>query len=75
MAQLVRVLEVFHGMDCGGAENMIMNIYREMDRTKIQLDFLVHTNKRCFFDDEIESIRLFDGFRIIIKRLIKVLIK
>lgn len=49
----VRVLQVFHGMDCGGAENMIMNIYRHIDREKIQFDFLVHTDKKCFFDEEI----------------------
>lgn len=54
MSKPVRVLEVFHGMDCGGAENMIMNLYREIDRSKIQLDFLVHTRDRCFFDNEIE---------------------
>ena len=53
MAQPVRVLEVFDGMDCGGAENMIMNLYRNIDRSIVQLDFLVHTEKKCFFDDEI----------------------
>ena len=53
---MIRVLEVFHGMDCGGAENMIMNLYRKIDRNKVQFDFLVHTNKKCFFDDEIEQL-------------------
>ena len=52
----IRVLEVFHGMDCGGAENMIMNLYREMNRDVVQLDFLVHTDNKCFFDDEIISL-------------------
>lgn len=56
MAQPIRVLEVFHGMDCGGAENMIMNLYRNMDRSVVQLDFLVHTEKKCFFDDEIAAL-------------------
>ncbi len=51
---MIRILHVIHGMNCGGTENFIMNIYRNIDRTKIQFDFLVHTNKRCFFDDEIE---------------------
>ena len=54
--KMIRVLEVFHGMDCGGAENMIMNLYRKIDRNKVQFDFLVHTNKKCFFDDEIEQL-------------------
>lgn len=53
MAEAIRVLHVLHGMDCGGAENMIMNLYRKIDRSKVQFDFLVHTKKKCFFDDEI----------------------
>lgn len=56
MTKPIRVLEVFHGMDCGGAENMIMNLYRNIDRTKVQFDFLVHTPNKCFFDDEILSL-------------------
>lgn len=50
---MIRVLHVIHGMDCGGTENLIMNLYRHMDRDKVQFDFLVHTTKHCFFDDEI----------------------
>ena len=50
---MIRVLEVFHGMGCGGAENMIMNLYRNMDLEQIQFDFLVHTENKCFFDKEI----------------------
>jgi glycosyltransferase involved in cell wall biosynthesis len=53
---MIRVLQVFHGMDCGGAETMIMNLYRHIDRTKVQFDFLVHTTKKCFFDDEIKKL-------------------
>lgn len=40
----------------GGAENRIMDLYRSIDRNRIQFDFMVHTTKRCFFDDEIESL-------------------
>ena len=53
---MIRVLQVFHGMDCGGAENMIMNLYRHIDRSQVQFDFLVHTKKKCFFDDEIRKL-------------------
>ena len=56
MENVIRILHVVHGMDCGGAENMIMNIYRKIDRSKIQFDFMVHTEKKCFFDDEITSL-------------------
>ena len=53
---VIRVLHVFHSMGCGGAENMIMNLYRKIDREKIQFDFLVHTQDACFFDSEIISL-------------------
>lgn len=56
MQNITRVLHVVHGMDCGGAENLIMNLYRAIDRNKIQFDFLVHTDKDCFFDKEIEGL-------------------
>lgn len=56
MGDFTRVLHVVHGMDCGGAENLIMNLYRAIDRTVIQFDFLVHTNKDCFFDNEIKEL-------------------
>ena len=51
----IRVLEVFGRMNRGGAEAMIMNLYRKMDKSRIQLDFMVHTKEHCQFDDEIEK--------------------
>ena len=53
--QPIRVLEVFGRMNRGGAESMIMNLYRKMDRSRVQLDFMVHTEEHCQFDDEIEK--------------------
>lgn len=53
MNKPVRVLQVFAQMNRGGAETMIMNLYRNIDRSKIQFDFVVHTNEKCAFDDEI----------------------
>lgn len=38
----MRVLQVIGVMDRGGAETMVMNLYRAMDRERIQFDFLVH---------------------------------
>ncbi|MCF7560786.1 glycosyltransferase family 1 protein [Sabulilitoribacter multivorans] len=52
----IRVLQVFTIMNRGGAESMIMNYYRKIDRTKVQFDFLVHRQERAAFDDEIESL-------------------
>ncbi len=52
----VRVLQVIGCMDCGGTENMIMNLYRNIDKSIIQFDFVVHTKRKCFFDDEIHNL-------------------
>ena len=43
MAEPIRVLQVFAQMNRGGAETMIMNFYRNIDRSKVQFDFIVHT--------------------------------
>lgn len=40
----IRVLHVFASLDRGGAETMLMNIYRNIDRTKVQFDFVVNDN-------------------------------
>ena len=52
----IRVLQVIGKMNMGGAETMVMNLYRKIDRTKIQFDFLVHTTETCYDDDEILSL-------------------
>ena len=37
---MIRILQVLGVMNRGGAETMIMNIYRKIDRSKIQFDFV-----------------------------------
>lgn len=56
MDKTVRVLHVIGGMNRGGAESLIMNIYRNIDRTKVQFDFAVHTTEKCSYDDEIREL-------------------
>lgn len=60
-----RVLHVIGAMDRGGAETLIMNIYRSMDRGAVQFDFLVHDGRECDYDAEIEHLggRIFHLFR------------
>lgn len=43
-------------MDRAGAEVMIMNLYRAVDRDAVQFDFLVHERRKCAFDDEIQDL-------------------
>ncbi|WP_026679376.1 glycosyltransferase family 1 protein [Fictibacillus gelatini] len=56
MEKPIRILHVFGRLDRGGAETMIMNLYRNIDRSKIQFDFIIHTNEKCDYNDEIFSL-------------------
>ena len=52
----IRVLCVFAKLDRAGAESMCMNLYRHIDRSKVQFDFVKHTPQKCAFEDEILSL-------------------
>ena len=51
----IRVLNLFGVLDRGGAETLVMNIYRNIDRKKIQFDFIVHGEQKGAFEDEVEQ--------------------
>lgn len=51
-----RILHVIGKMDRAGAETLIMNIYRTIDRSKIQFDFMVFTDEQADYDEEIEQL-------------------
>lgn len=69
---MIRVLHVFGCLERGGAETMIMNYYRHIDRTKIQFDAITHLKAIGSYESEIISLggkiyRLprFKGYNII----------
>ena len=51
-----RVLHVIGAMDRGGAETLVMNIYRNINKSSIQFDFLVHEKRECDFASEIKAL-------------------
>lgn len=55
MSEPIRILNLFTIMNRGGAETMVMNYYRAIDKSKIQFDFMVHRQERGAYDDEIEA--------------------
>lgn len=63
MEDPIRVLCVFGTLDCGGAETMCMNLYRKIDRNKVQFDFVKHSEKKGVYEDEIISLagRIFEA--------------
>lgn len=50
-----RILHCLNALDNGGVEAFIMNIYRNIDRDKIQFDFLIRSEKRTHYWDEIKK--------------------
>ncbi len=51
----IRILHIVSTMDFGGVETLLMEIYRNIDRTKIQFDFLCHNTDEGKYVDEIKS--------------------
>lgn len=52
----IRVLHVLGTTNLGGAESRIMELYRCIDRSKVQFDFLVHTTKEGHYSKEIREL-------------------
>lgn len=53
---MIRVLQVMGCMNRRGAETFIMNVYRKIDKTKVQFDFLVYEDQKQDYEDEILSL-------------------
>ena len=56
MSEPVRILEVVNVMDRAGLEAMLMNHYRAIDRSRVQLDFLEHRPWEGAYEEEIRSL-------------------
>ena len=52
----IRILHENVIMDPGGIETQLMRIYRNIDKSKVQFDFLVHRPQAAAYDDEIRSL-------------------
>lgn len=70
MSNPIRILHVIRLMNHGGVESMLMNYYRNIDRTKIQFDFIQTSYEPAIYDEEITSLggRIFRCPRYNIKR-------
>lgn len=51
----IRILHVLGGLDAGGAETFVMNLYRAIDRKKVQFDFIKHVSEEGIYENEIHS--------------------
>ena len=70
----IRILHVLGTLNLGGAESRIIDLYRNMDRERVQFDFLVHsspdkTGKKSPTSDELMAVREPDYFDNFVKKL------
>jgi len=49
---MIRVLQIAGSLECGGFSTVLINYYRNIDRSKIQFDFLMYNGKKGYFEDE-----------------------
>lgn len=52
----IRVLQAPGALNIGGAETMIVNIYRHIDRSKIDFEFLVNGPETGYYEKEITAL-------------------
>lgn len=52
---MIRVLQVLDSLDVGGIESYLMNIYRHIDRAKVQFDFAIFKENN-FFEEEAKQL-------------------
>ncbi|MEE3427356.1 MAG: glycosyltransferase family 1 protein [Ruminococcus sp.] len=52
---MIRILHCFNALDNGGVEAFVMSVYRKIDKSKVQFDFLLRSSKRTHYWDEIEE--------------------
>ena len=52
----IRILHMIGSLDIGGSQAMVMNLYRNIEREKIQFDFIVDSPNEQYFVDEIKQL-------------------
>ena len=53
---MVRVLQAIGSLYLGGSQTMVMNLYRNIDRSKMQFDFIIDHTVDMDFEEEIKSL-------------------
>ena len=56
MKKPIRVLQMIGSLNVGGSQSMIINIYKNIDRKKIQFDFIVDHQNSLFYKEELEKL-------------------
>lgn len=52
----IRILHMIGSLNIGGSQSMVMNLYRNIDRNKVQFDFIIDHPTELFFAEEIKKL-------------------
>lgn len=53
---MIKVAQIIENMNMGGIENLVMEIYRHIDRTRVQFDFITSEASKNVPDEEITKL-------------------
>lgn len=53
---MIKVLTILSGLDGGGVENILLNYYQNIDRDKVHIDFIVHSQHKGKLEDKFENL-------------------
>lgn len=56
MSEKKKILHIVGTMQMGGQETFIMNIFRNIDREKYEFGFVVHSDEKAYYEDEVEKL-------------------
>ena len=60
----IKILHMIGGLDIGGSQIFVMNLYRKIDRNKVQFDFVIDHPKERFLEEEIKKLAV-DGAKLL----------
>ena len=53
---MIRVLQMIGTLGLGGSQSMLMNLYRSIDRSRFQFDFVLDHPDGLYFAEEVKAL-------------------
>lgn len=62
MAEPIRILHMIGSLNIGGSQSVVINLYKNIDRSKIQFDFIIDHPNETFYKEYVDSLgaRIFE---------------
>ncbi len=56
MDEPIRILQMIGSLNIGGSQSMIVNLYKKIDREKVQFDFILDHPNELYYKDTVEKL-------------------